>query len=91
MTNRMAPGGHFAQWLDHLRVDAVRVRAADDIVAGDLVSALRAHAADLAVFDEDLFDFLPQLELRAVFLDLLLHAHAHLVRAVARHHSCRQK
>ena len=28
---------------------------------------------------------MPQLELRAVFLDLLLHAHAHLVRAVARH------
>lgn len=81
---------YFAERLDHLSIHAVGVGAADDIVTGDLVSALRAHAAYLSVTDKDLYDLLIEFKLRSVLLYLLLHTHAHLMRAVTRHIASRE-
>ena len=75
--------GNLAERLDHLGVDAVGVRAGDDVVAVNLVAARGAHAVDLAVLHQDLRDFLVELVLRAVLFAFGLQLHAHLMAEAA--------
>ena len=69
----------FGRGFDHLGVDLVRVCGGHDVIRVDHIATGRADTGDLAVLDEDLFDFLAELELGAVLLDLLLHLHGHLM------------
>ena len=74
---------HFRLRFDHLRIDAVRIGAADDVVTVDHVAALRPHAGHLVILHEDLLDFLAEFDLGAVLLGFLLQLHAHFMREAA--------
>ena len=74
---------NFRQRLDHLCVDLVRVCGADDIIGEYLIPSLRTHPVHFPIANEYLFDFLAELDLRSVLLDLSLQLHTHLMGEIA--------